>query len=257
MSEPATTVRLIPSDPPELVVHDAPSPCSYLPGRTARLPLRLPLRPLDHAAFEQRLGQGDRRQGRLLYRTSCPGCQACEPIRIDVARFRPSQSQRRAHKKGLLAIRTELGPLELSERRVALYDRHKVGRGLGGEDGATSPETYRAFLVDTCTDSFELRYSVGDELIGVAVTDRAERSLSAVYCYYDPAHEALSPGVFSILQQLELCRRWGLEWLYLGLYVAECSHMSYKARYLPHERLVAGSWQRFEGRPSPRTTTPP
>lgn len=246
MSEPRSTVRLIPSDPPELVVHDAPSECSYLPNRSARLPLRLPLRPLDHEAFEARLEAGDRRQGRLLYRTHCPNCQACEPIRIDIARFVPSQSQRRAFAKAEQRIHTTLGALETSARRVALYNKHKEERGLGRDEGTTSAEAYRAFLVDTCTDSFELRYSVGGELIGVAVTDRAERSLSAVYCYYDPDFEALSPGVFSILKQVELCRAWGLDYLYLGLYVADCCHMSYKARYLPHERLIGGVWRRFE-----------
>ena len=52
----------------------------------------------------------------------------------------------------------------------------------------------------------------------------------------------------SILKEIELCRRWGLRHLYLGLYVAGCRPMEYKASYLPHERLVGGKWQRFERR---------
>jgi len=99
---------------------------------------------------------------------------------------------------------------------------------------------------DSCCDSFELRYRIGGELIGVAIVDRGERSLSAVYCYYDPSYGRFSPGVYSILYQLELCRRWGLPHLYLGLTIEGCKAMTYKRRYLPHERLIGGEWQRFE-----------
>jgi arginyl-tRNA--protein-N-Asp/Glu arginylyltransferase len=79
----------------------------------------------------------------------------------------------------------------------------------------------------------------------VAIVDRGERSLSAVYCYYDPTFGRFSPGVYSILYQLELCRRWGLPHLYLGLTIEGCKAMTYKRRYLPHERLIGGEWQRF------------
>ena len=31
----------------------------------------------------------------------------------------------------------------------------------------------------------------------------------------------------------------------IGLYVADCPSMAYKARYLPHERLINGEWVKF------------
>jgi arginyl-tRNA--protein-N-Asp/Glu arginylyltransferase len=34
----------------------------------------------------------------------------------------------------------------------------------------------------------------------------------------------------------------GLEWYYLGFYVRDCSHLAYKAGYLPHERRIGGVW---------------
>ena len=48
------------------------------------------------------------------------------------------------------------------------------------------------------------------------------------------------------MKQIDLCRKWGLRYLYLGFYVGGCSSMTYKATYLPHERLIEGVWRRFE-----------
>ena len=89
-----TPVRL-PGAPPEWLVWNETSRCPYLAEQTARLPLRLPMRRLKPAEFGTRLAAGDRRQGLLLYRPSCPTCSACEPIRLDVEAFAPSRTQRR------------------------------------------------------------------------------------------------------------------------------------------------------------------
>ncbi|MCA9715654.1 MAG: arginyltransferase [Myxococcales bacterium] len=237
--------RLLAAEPPELLVHDEPTPCPYLDQQVARMPLRVPTRMLTGGEFDSRLTIGDRRQGVLLYRTSCPDCRACEPIRLDVERFRPGKTQRRVFRRAVGEVTVQLGPPQLSDEKVELYNRHKFGRGLNSDDKPIDHEGYRVFLVDSCCDSFEIRYRVGERLIGVAVTDRGADSLSAVYFYFDPAFEHLSPGVFSILTQVELCRRWGLRYLYLGLYIGGCASMAYKARYTPHERLVNGVWREF------------
>jgi arginyl-tRNA--protein-N-Asp/Glu arginylyltransferase len=231
--------------PFERVIFDEPSPCPYLAGRTARLPLRLPARRLHPHEFAQRLAAGDRRQGVLLYRPSCPSCRACEAIRIDVRAFRPNRTQRRILRRGAAAVQTTIGPATPSREKVALYNRHKIERGLLTTDGLIDADGYQQFLVDTCTDTVELTYRRRGALVGVAIADRAADALSAVYCFYDPAYAHLSPGVYSILTQVELCRIWRLRYLYLGLYVADCASMAYKARYLPHERLIDGRWVGF------------
>ena len=238
-------VPILPEIPPELVVYDRPSRCPYLPERVARLPLRLPVRRLSRDELDERLAAGDRRQGVLLYRPSCPSCQACEPIRVDASRFSPSRNHRRVLRRTTKAVRVEMGSPRVDDRRVALYNAHKEGRGLADAQPPIDEEGYRDFLVESCCESFELRYFVGTELVGVAVVDRGADSLSAVYCHFDPAYSRLSLGTFSILQQLSLCRRWSLSWLYLGLYIDDCAPMRYKSGYFPHERFSGGSWRRF------------
>lgn len=241
-----TLPLLVELDPPELLVYDAPEPCPYLEGRVARMPLRLPVRELDPRELDARLVRGDRRHGALFYRPSCPSCRACEAIRLS-ADYEPTRTQERVLRRGRRELRVELGPPTVSEERLRLYDAHRFGRGLAKDSSyPIDADSYQRFLVDRACDSFELRYYHDDRLIGVAVTDRGERSLSAVYCYYDPAYAKMSLGTYSILEQLALCRREGLEHLYLGLYIAGCDAMAYKARFLPHERLVGGRWTTFE-----------
>lgn len=239
-------VTLVMADPPVLLVHDGTSECPYLPDRTARTPMQYPIRPLTPDEVDRRLAAGYRRQGALLYNVACPSCRACEPIRLRPDTFRPNKTQRRIYRRARAFFDVELGPPEYSDERLALYNRHKFERGLARSELPMTPDGYRSFLVDRCCDTFEIRYRQAGELVGVAVTDRGRTSLSAVYTYYDPSIAQLSPGVFSILTQVELCRRWGLSFMYLGLYIEGSEHMRYKGTYLPHERLIDGWWRRFD-----------
>jgi len=238
--------RKLATTPPEWIVHDEPIACPYLRGQTACLPLRLPARPLNGEEFSQRLQAGDRRQGVVLYRPNCPSCRACEAIRIEANRFEPNKTQRRIFRRGGAMLKTSIGPPTATAEKVDLYNRHKEERGLQMNNERIDALGYDQFLVDTCTDTIEVSYRHQGKLVGVAITDRAADALSAVYAFYDPDYAWLSPGVYSILAQLSLCRRWELSYLYLGLYVGGCRAMRYKANYLPHERLVDGAWRRFD-----------
>ena len=169
--------RVFASAPPELVVYDEPLACPYLVGHQARLPMRLPTRWLTAAEFDSRLRSGDRRQGVLLYRTACAACRACEPIRIDVETFEPGKTQRRIFRRGKERITYEIGPPEYSDERLALYNKHKRGRGLAATEEAMDEPGYRAFLVETCCDTFELRYRVGLMSRELRITELARSGL--------------------------------------------------------------------------------
>jgi arginyl-tRNA--protein-N-Asp/Glu arginylyltransferase len=246
MSRQDLGLPLLPGSPPEVVVYDRPSVCPYLAGRTALMPMRLPTRRLRREELDRRLAAGDRRQGFLLYRTACPECKACVPLRIVATDFVPSRSQRRALRRGDAGLKLEVGPTVVDERHVELYNLHKVGRGLTDGHAPMDAEAYEDFLVNACCEAFEIRYLHQDLLVGVAVTDRGRHALSAVYTYFDPAFAHLGIGTYSILKQVEFCQHLGLDYLYLGLYIAESPVMRYKARFFPHERLLAGSWVPFK-----------
>jgi len=244
--------RILGVTPPEAVVHDKEEPCLYLPGRMARQPLRLPLRRLTPDELDQRLAQGDRRAGALLYNQACPSCAACEALRVDVTAFAPSRSQRRAQTRGDAAVTVEVGPIEVDDARIALFRAHQSGRALD-RDGhpPIDAESYEGYFATSCADGFEVRYTVAGKLAGVAITDCGAHALSSVYTFWDPAHAPLSLGTYSILTQIALARKMDLDWVYLGLAIRDNHSMAYKLSFMPHERRTSGTWQRFA-----RATTP-
>ena len=228
------------------IVHDGVETCPYLEGRIARMPLQKPGRRLTGREFDDLLTHGYRRYGPLVYRTRCPSCEGCEAIRIPVAEFTPRRTLARTLRKSGTAISATVGPPVVDDERVTLFNRHRDERELNLHGGTFSDLDYALWFIHTCAETVEIAYRVDGKLIGVAICDLGEKSLSAVYTYYDPDFEPLSPGSYSVLYQWQLCKQWGFDYVYLGFYVGGSPHMQYKARFRPHERLIDGRWRRFD-----------
>ena len=226
----------------DIVIIDETEPCPYLPEETARMPLRMPVGIITPTEADARLATGDRRTGEFVYKTKCPTCRACEPIRICCSDYKMSRNQRRVFARNDSTIRTEIGPLVADEKRVELFNRHRRIRGLAKRDTDIDLEEYIWGFVRSCFDSFEMTYWIGQELVGVAICDHGITSLSAVYTLYDPVRKRESIGTYSILKQIDYCAREGIQFLYLGYYVARSPHMKYKERFVPQERLINGKW---------------
>ncbi len=211
-----------------------PSPCPYLPDRQARTEgfLADELDPDLYAAFMDR---GFRRSGRFFYRPRCATCTECVPLRVDVLRFKPSRSQRRIQRKNADLSVTIARP-SLTGEKFNLYRRY-LDQRHDGTMGHTWAEM-ATFLYESPVRTQEITYRVDGRLIGVSIVDRAPTALSTVYMYFDPDVSARSPGTFSMLWEIEHCRRSGIPFYYLGYYVADCNKMSYKAAFRPHERLT-------------------
>jgi leucyl-tRNA---protein transferase len=218
----------------------------------ARMPLYRQLQPLSLAEADVRFANAERRVGACLYRTACPTCSECQGIRVVVDDFKPTKSQRRVWNRWK-SVRVEYGPVTVSDQKLELFNRHKMERGLtdDGADGMSS-SGYEGWLGRSCVPSMEMRYYVEDQLIGVGIVDLGIEGMSSVYFYFDPAPEVskLSPGVYSVLREIDLCRKTGRSYLYLGLYVADCARLSYKANYNACERMRDGAWEVMANEPA-------
>lgn len=227
-----------------------PHPCSYLPGKTAATLFIDPRFPLDRDRYGAFTRLGFRRSGDLVYRPHCPGCTACVPVRIPAARFTPDRGQRRIWKKNR-TVEIVARPSVFRQEHFELYLRYQAARHPGGGMDDPDPQKYINFLTGRRVETvfYEMREAGG--LLGVAAVDRLNDGLSAVYTFYDPSLAARGLGTFAILWQVEQARALGLEWVYLGYWIAESRKMAYKSKFRPIEVYRNGQWVELEAPVSP------
>lgn len=216
--------------------------CSYLPGRLARSVFVDPQLALDPARYGALLDLGFRRSGSYVYRPACGSCQECRPVRIPVAGFRASRTQRRCAKRNAdLQLRVEN---DLSAEHYALYRRYLHARHPGGGMDPEDRDAFRSFLSSAwgCTEILALRDGAGRLLAG-GVVDRVPQGLSAVYTYFEPGLPDRSLGTYAILAEIERARVLGVPYLYLGYWVPGSAKMDYKRQFQPLEVLGPTGWR--------------
>ncbi len=224
-----------------------PFDCSYIDGLQEQL-LIIQEPQLDGALFEQLLGMGFRRNGNSIYKPRCPSCSACQSIRVVVPEFKLSKRQKRTIKNNQ-DLRWQVTD-ECSAEHYALYERYISGRHSDGPMYPPSEDQYNDFLLCSWLKPTYIEVFDQDKLIGVAVTDQLNNSLSAIYSYFDPDYAKRSLGSFMILLQCDLALQLGKQFVYLGYQIDENRKMNYKRLYRPYQILTANGWQHIEKEPT-------
>jgi arginine-tRNA-protein transferase len=221
---------------------EKPRPCSYLETETASLEVKYAV-DVAPDELEAMLSRGWRRFGPSYFRPACAACTACVSLRLPVATFAPSRSQRRAA-KACADLRVEVGVPVVDDARLALYARWHANRehDRGWEPMPLARKDYVQEFAFPTESARELTYWDGERLVAVGLCDETPSAWSAIYFFYDPAYADRSLGTNHVVTVVGLARATGKAHVYLGYRIEACPSMAYKARFGPHELL--------EGRPA-------
>ncbi|MDK2973366.1 MAG: leucyl-tRNA---protein transferase [Candidatus Sumerlaeota bacterium] len=217
--------------------------CPYLPERQAAERAFL-AEALPPDFYHSLMDHGWRRSGMVVYKPACPGCQACTPIRIPVADFRPNRTQRR-----LLArnadITAEATPCTPTQEKLDLFVRYQTARHSGTM--CTNWHEFSSFLYSSPIATAEYTFRIEGNLAAIAIVDVGRSYFSAVYTYFDPDFEHRSLGTWAILWFIQRARALGLTHYYLGYFIDECRKMNYKTAFRPFELGNGrGEWTRYD-----------
>lgn len=244
-------MRHVPQSGNRFFFTTTPLPCPYLPDRVEqRIVTELVGR--DANAFHNALSlSGFRRSHAIAYAPACPGCNACIPVRIRVADFVPSRSQKR-----VLSLNAEVtGHSRLpdtTEEQFALFERYLNSRHGDGDMANMTQADYRSLVEDTPIDTEIIEFREPDgSLIGACLADRLNDGLSAVYSFFNPDMAKRSLGTLIVLRLIEQALEFGLEYVYLGYWIEECGKMAYKTRFSPLEAYSPTGWIAFDAPSEP------
>lgn len=222
------------------------APCPYLDGRQERRLVTGLVGPDADPRHDQLIRAGFRRSQGFAYRPACPGCSACQAVRIPVAQFVLGRAWRRVLRANAELAVTER-PATPTREQFELFRRYLDGRhGDGGMAGMVWDE-YRSMVADSPVSSLLIEWrDPDDRLIAVSLTDRLQSGLSGVYKFFDPTLARRSLGSLVILWHIARARELALPYVYLGYWIRESPKMAYKARFAPLERLGPDGWRTLD-----------
>jgi len=148
------------------------------------------------------------------------------PLRIRLADFKPSKSQRRVLRQNE-DLEITLNDVAIDETIEQLFDRHKR-RFVQN----VPPSIYEFLPPGTSPcDVRQLSVRKNGELIAASFFDVGERTTSGVYAIFEPLEQMRSLGIFTMLKEIEYAIETGREFYYQGYAYEGESFYDYKKRF--------------------------
>ncbi len=172
----------------------------------------------------------------VRYRTSTHGGKPFHvlPLRIDLARFALSRSQKRVLVKNR-DTDVVLRPSLIDDEKTALFEKHRV------RFNENVPTSLFNFLSPNPAEvpcvNLELCIYQGGQLLAVTFLDIGETATSAVYAIFDPAQAKRSLGVLMMLHTIRLSQSQGRRYYYPGYAYREPFTYDYKKNFSGLESL--------------------
>jgi arginine-tRNA-protein transferase len=151
------------------------------------------------------------------------------PLRMELARFRPSRGQRRVVARNR-DLRVEVRPTALDEETFEMFETHRR------RFRTDVPDSLHDFLSPHAPSEVPCRNETvrvydGERLVAAHFLDVGQTATSSVYSMFDPSESRRSLGVYTILLAVERTRRLGCRHYYPGYACREPSPYDYKKRF--------------------------
>lgn len=164
------------------------------------------------------------------------------PLRIDLARFSLSKSQRRVLNKNT-DVRWETIPARAGEDVRGMFQRHKR------RFPTNAPEDLSDYLHESnpgarpC-ECLEVRAWLDGTLVAASFMAVGSRAASSIYGMFELEHSARSLGTLTLLKEIDLSRERGHTYFYPGYSTRERSAYDYKKRFRALEGFdwKSGQW---------------
>lgn len=163
------------------------------------------------------------------------------PLRLDLARFTLSTSQKRVLKKNQ-DLEVEIRPAFIDEAKEALFHRHK------NRFSENVPHSLYDFLApepaNSPCETKEVCLFREGEMIAVSFLDIGAQATSSVYSIFEPTEPKRSLGIYLILLSIAYSLQNGKVFYYPGYAYKEPSFYDYKKKLRGLEQYDWREWQR-------------
>jgi arginine-tRNA-protein transferase len=166
------------------------------------------------------------------------------PLRIDLARFSLTRSQKRVLAKNR-DTRIVMRPAAAGTAKHDLFEKHRV---RFKENIPTSlDDIVSPIPASVPCPSRELCVYLRERLVGVTYLDLGQNATSAVYAIFDPAEAKRSLGILMILHSIQFSREHRCHYYYPGYAYREPFSYDYKKRFSGLEYLDwTSGWQSYD-----------
>ena len=168
------------------------------------------------------------------------GLSHVTPLRINLANFSLSTSQKRVSKKNQDLV-VKIRDAFIDEAKEALFDRHKTRFAENVPNSIH--DFFSPYPAEIPCATKEICLFQNDELIAASFLDLGQNSASSVYSIYEPAAAKRSLGVYLILLSIEYSHQHHKRYYYPGYAYREPSHYDYKKKFTGIESYDWSDWK--------------
>jgi len=194
---------------------------------------------LKRADYDDLLARGWFRGNGIVYRSEvvCIDSKVygIRNIRFPVCAFSMRKCHQKLFAKNNKSFTIRVGTPQCDPQREALY------QGLKSRFKAFVHDTLEGLLLSPRLgaefDAMEIAVYDGERLVAVSYVDVGDRSMASILCVYDQTYKKNSPGIFTMLVEMDLAKRLGLDYYYPGYVLDEPSAFDYKLELGPCEWL--------------------